>query len=37
MVRDDLKGHLEAADPLKSIVEEYRKELGRVGQEVGWI
>ena len=36
MVRADLKEHLAAADPLKSIVEEYRKELGRAGREVGW-
>ena len=35
MVRSDLKGHLDAADPLKSIVEEYRRELGRAGEEVG--
>ena len=35
MVRADLKEHLDAADPLKSIVEEYRRELGRAGQEVG--
>ena len=33
--RSDLKGHLGAADPLKSIVEEYRQELGRAGTEVG--
>ena len=35
MVRADLKDHLDAADPLKSIVEECRRELGRTGQEVG--
>ena len=34
-LRSDLKGHLGAADPLKSIVEEYRRELGRAGTEVG--
>ena len=37
MVRANLKEHLAAADPLKSIVEEYRQELGRAGQEVGWL
>ncbi len=35
MVRADLKEHLDAADPLKSIVEECRRELGRAGEEVG--
>ena len=34
-LRRDLKEHLGAADPLKSIVEEYRRELGRAGAEVG--
>ena len=36
LVRADLKEYLDAADPLKSIVEEYRQELGRAGEEVGW-
>ena len=35
MVRADLKEHLDADDPLKSIVEECRRELGRAGEEVG--
>ena len=35
MFDSDLKGHLGAADPLKSIVEEYRRELGRDGTQVG--
>ena len=34
-LRGDLKEHLGAADPLKSIVEEYRRELGRAGTEAG--
>lgn len=33
--RSDLKEHLGTADPLKSIVEKYRQELGRAGAEVG--
>ena len=37
MVRADLKEHLAADDPLKSIAEEYRQELGRAGHEVGWL
>ena len=36
-VRADLKEHLADADPLKSIAREYRQELGRAGQEVGWL
>ena len=35
LARSDLKGHLDAADPLKSIVEEYRRKLGRADEDDG--
>ena len=37
LARSDLKGHLDAADPLKSIVEEYRRKLGRADEDSGWL
>ena len=36
LTRSDLKGHLDAADPLKSMVEEYRRKLGRADEDAGW-
>ena len=36
LTRSELKQHLAAADPLKSIVEEYRRKLGRADQDDGW-
>ncbi len=36
LTRSDLKEHLAAAAPLKSIVDEYQRRLGRTDEDDGW-